>query len=65
MPFLAAAFAAGPFLKFMRRFRGGVRIVERVLGGALVVTGVLFITGSMTDIAFWLLDTFPDLGKIG
>jgi cytochrome c-type biogenesis protein len=65
IPFLAAAFAAGPFLKFMRRFRGGVRIVEQVLGGALVVTGVLFITGSMSDIAFWILDTFPSLGKIG
>lgn len=65
VPFLAAAFAAGPFLKFMRRFRGGVRIVERVLGGALVVTGVLFITGSMNDIAFWILETFPSLGRIG
>lgn len=65
VPFLAAAFAAGPFLKFMRRFRGGVRIVERVLGVALVVTGVLFITGSMSEIAFWILETFPSLGRIG
>ena len=65
VPFLAAAFAAGPFLKFMRRFRGGVRIVERVLGVALVITGILFITGSMSDIAFWILDTFPSLGTIG
>ena len=65
VPFLAAAFAAGPFLKFMRRFRGGVAVVERVLGVALVITGVLFITGSMNDIAFWILDTFPSLGKIG
>ena len=64
-PFLAAAFAAGPFLKFMRRFRGGVRIVERVLGVALVVTGVLFITGSMSEIAFWILETFPSLGRLG
>ena len=65
VPFLAAAFAAGPFLKFMRRFRGGVRTVERVLGVALVITGILFITGSMSDIAFWILDTFPSLGRIG
>ena len=65
VPFLAASLAAGPFLAFMRRFRGGVRVVERVLGVALVVTGVLFITGSMTEIAFWILDTFPNLGKIG
>lgn len=65
IPFLAASLAAGPFLRFMRRFRGGVQIVERVLGVALVVTGVLFITGSMSEIAFWILETFPGLGKIG
>ena len=65
VPFLAAAFAAGPFLNLMRRFRGGVVVVERVLGAALVVTGILFITGSMSEIAFWILDTFPNLGKIG
>jgi cytochrome c-type biogenesis protein len=65
IPFLAAALAAGPFLRFMRRFRGGVRIVERVLGAALVITGILFITGSMSEIAFWILETFPSLGRIG
>jgi cytochrome c-type biogenesis protein len=36
-----------------------------VLGAALVVTGILFITGSMSEIAFWILETFPGLGKIG
>ncbi len=65
IPFLAAALAAGPFLRFMRRFRGRVRIVERVLGAALVITGVLFITGSMNDFGFWILETFPGLGRIG
>jgi cytochrome c-type biogenesis protein len=65
IPFLAAALAAGPFLRFMARFRGRVRIVERVLGAALVITGVLFITGSMNDFGFWILETFPGLGRIG
>lgn len=65
IPFLAAALAAGPFLRFMRRFRGRVRTVERVLGAALVITGVLFITGSVNDIGFWMLETFPGLGRIG
>ena len=35
------------------------------MGGLLVVTGVLFVTGSMPQIAFWLLETFPNLGRIG
>ncbi len=39
--------------------------VERVIGGLLVITGVLFMTGSMNDIAFWILEIFPTLGRIG
>jgi len=35
------------------------------MGGLLVATGLLFVTGSMSDIAFWLLETFPALGRIG
>ena len=29
------------------------------MGGLLVVTGVLFITGGMTTVSYWLLETFP------
>ncbi len=65
VPFLAAALAAKPFMGFMQRFRHHVRTVERVMGALLVGTGVLFLTGSMSDIAYWLLETFPALGRIG
>jgi len=30
----------------------------------LVVTGVLFITGSLNAFSFWLLEMFPGLGNI-
>ncbi len=65
IPFLLAALAARPFLAFMARFRRHYRRVERVLGAALVGTGVLFLTGSMVEIANWLLITFPGLGTFG
>lgn len=65
LPFLAAALAARPFMAFMRRFRHHVRTVERVLGLLLVGTGVLFLTGSMNEIAYWILETFPALGRVG
>jgi cytochrome c-type biogenesis protein len=65
VPFLAAALAARPFMSFMARFRHHLGTVEKVLGGLLVLTGVLFLTGSMPEIAFWILETFPDLGRIG
>jgi cytochrome c-type biogenesis protein len=40
-------------------------MVERILGGLLVITGVMFLTGSIADVAYWLLETFPALGKSG
>ena len=65
IPFLLAALAVQPFMAFLKRFRRHLGTVEKAMGGLLVVTGVLFITGSMSDIAFWLLATFPALGRIG
>jgi cytochrome c-type biogenesis protein len=40
-------------------------IMEKVVGGLLIVTGILFLTGGMADIAYWLLEAFPALGRIG
>ena len=65
IPFLAAAFAVRPFLGFLQRFRRHLGTVERVMGGLLVVTGILFITGSMSTIAYWMLELFPAFATIG
>jgi cytochrome c-type biogenesis protein len=65
VPFLLAAAFAGRFLGLMRRFVRYTGLVERVMGALLVVAGVLFLTGGMTSFSFWLLETFPALGRIG
>jgi cytochrome c-type biogenesis protein len=65
VPFLLAAFAMRPFLRFLSRFRGHLGTVEKVMGGLLVLTGVAFLTGAMTDLSFWLLEAFPALGRLG
>jgi cytochrome c-type biogenesis protein len=65
IPFIAAAFAIRPFMRSMARHRNKLAVVEKVLGGFLVLTGVLFLTNSMTLIAAWILETFPGLAKIG
>jgi cytochrome c-type biogenesis protein len=65
LPFLVAGFFAGPFIHFMRRFRGHLGKVEKTMGGFLVVTGVLFMTGQITAFSFWILSIFPDLARIG
>ncbi len=65
LPFLAAALFAKPFLAMMSRAKRHMQTVERVMGGLLVVTGVLFMTGQMSNMAYWMLEAFPVLGNIG
>lgn len=65
IPFIAAALAVKPFLNFMQRFRSHMGAVEKTMGGLLVVTGVMFITGSFSNIAYWMLEAFPGLAELG
>ncbi|GLS78127.1 cytochrome C biogenesis protein CcdA [Oharaeibacter diazotrophicus] len=65
IPFVVAALFAGPFVAFLRRFRAHFDKVEKVMGGVLVATGLLFLTGGMQRISFWLLETFPALSRLG
>jgi len=65
VPFLLAAFAINGFLSFMKRFRRHMRTVEIVMGLFLVITGIMFLTGSMQIISTWLLEAFPSLAEIG
>ncbi len=65
IPFLLAALAGKPFLRFMQRFKKHLGMVEKLIGVLLVITGVLFLTGSMNVIGFWLLEMFPALGRVG
>ena len=54
VPFLIAALFAARFVLFMR-----------AMGGVLVVTGALFLSGGMQRASFWLLENFPALSTIG
>jgi cytochrome c-type biogenesis protein len=64
-PFLLAAAFAPVFLRWASRFRRHLPTVEKTMGAFLVVTGVLFITGQMSAMSYWLLETFPALATIG
>jgi cytochrome c-type biogenesis protein len=65
IPFLLAALALGPFLGFLKRFKAHFGAVERVVGVLLIATGIAFLTGTMQNLSFWLIQTFPGLAKIG
>lgn len=65
VPFLIVAMAIGPFLGIMPGIRRHMGKIEKVIGVFLIVTGILFLTGSIADVAYWLLEAFPALGTVG
>lgn len=65
IPFILAAIFIGPFMKFLSRFKKHLGVMEKIMGGFLVLTGILFLTGGMEKAAFWLIETFPVLATFG
>lgn len=65
IPFLVAALFSGAFMRFLSRFRVHLGRVEKAIGGLLVFAGILFLTGGMQASAYWILETFPALQKLG
>jgi len=65
VPFIAAALAVEPFAAFLARFRAYLGLVEKAMGGLLVLTGIAFLTGGVAQMSLWLMETFPILGTIG
>jgi cytochrome c-type biogenesis protein len=65
VPFWIAALFSERFMRFSQKFRRHLGTIEKATGALLVLTGILFLTGGMATIAYWLLETFPALGRIG
>jgi cytochrome c-type biogenesis protein len=63
VPFLAAAVAIRPFLGFMRRFRPHMGRIEKVMGVFLIITGIMFLTGTINWFGGWLLNNVPGLAS--
>ena len=61
IPFILAAVAIGPFLSFLQRFGRHLAIVEKLMGVILIITGIMFLTGSIGWLGQWMIDTFPAL----
>lgn len=64
IPFVLAAVAIGPFLSFFKRFRRYLGVIEKLMGLVLIITGILFLTGSMNWLGQWMIETFPNLATI-
>ncbi|WP_262267485.1 cytochrome c biogenesis CcdA family protein [Microvirga yunnanensis] len=65
IPFVLAALAMKPFVALLRRMRSRFALVEKTMGGLLVLTGIAFLAGWITDMSFWILEAFPALATLG
>jgi cytochrome c-type biogenesis protein len=65
IPFLLAAFMIEQFSSLLARLKRHLASVERAMGVLLVLTGIVFLTGSTSGISIWLLETFPALQNFG
>ncbi len=65
IPFVIAALGIQSFSGFFLMFRRHIRKVEMVAGALLIVTGVMFLTGTFQALSYILLDLFPALQEIG
>jgi cytochrome c-type biogenesis protein len=65
VPFLLTALFLGRATRLMSGLKRHMPAVERATGSLLVLVGVLMLTGGFSTLSFWLLETFPALGRIG
>mgnify|MGYP005991387769 CR=1 FL=1 len=65
LPFLLAAMFITRAMGVMNRIKPHVKLVERIMGGLLVLVGLAMVTGAFSSFAFWLLETFPALATLG
>ena len=63
-PFVLAALFIGPFMRWMSGFRRHLGLIEKIMGGLLILFGVLIATNSMNVIAQWMLEVGPDIGVL-
>jgi cytochrome c-type biogenesis protein len=65
VPFIAAALAIEPVTAFLSRFKRHMEIIEKAMGGLLLLTGIAFIFDFLTYVSSYLMEWFPALQQIG
>jgi cytochrome c-type biogenesis protein len=65
IPFLLAAVLIERSSSALARLRRHLVTVERVMGGLMILVGIAFLTGAVSNVGVWLLEAFPALQSIG
>ncbi|MEH6403314.1 MAG: cytochrome c biogenesis protein CcdA [Sneathiella sp.] len=65
IPFMLAALALNPFLRFIKGFRKYFKAMEIGTGLVIIATGLLIFTGQFQILAYWVLELLPSLATLG
>lgn len=65
VPFLLAAIFLNRSMVLMTKIKRHMGLIEKLMGGLLLIVGLALVTGLFTSFAFWLLETFPALAAFG
>jgi cytochrome c-type biogenesis protein len=65
VPFIAAALFTRELAGRLRALGRAGRALQLAAGAILIVMGVAMMTGKLAELSYWLLRTFPALGRIG
>ncbi|UXU73864.1 MULTISPECIES: cytochrome c biogenesis CcdA family protein [unclassified Paracoccus (in: a-proteobacteria)] len=65
IPFLLSAIFINRAMGLMNRIKPHLKLIERVMGVLLVAVGLALVTGAFPAFAYWLLETFPWLARLG
>ncbi len=65
IPFLVAALMVEQFSSLFSRMKRHLARVEHAMGVLMVITGIGFLTGAISSVSIWLLETFPALQNFG
>jgi len=65
IPFLIAAAFTGQFMAMLKGIKPHLPLVEKTMGGFLVLTGTAFLAGVIPLVSEWIFERFPSLAIIG
>ncbi|QRM35268.1 cytochrome c biogenesis CcdA family protein [Microvirga sp. VF16] len=65
LPFLMAAFLMGHFSRRIISLKRTGIALRLIAGSTMAIMGLLMVTGQMSLIAIWFIETFPALSRLG
>lgn len=62
LPFLLAAIFIERSIALMTKLKRHMKLIERLMGGLLLLVGLALVSGMFTDFSYWMLETYDTLG---